>query len=113
MRGIRGDVRDFYMNVGQINLAVVPLIFHMKKVFEMSCMGYYEFDPIIGYLKDTFRNQQAVSFGVQGSNAPLFLSEQITSPQCSTLDLNTFDQLPSFEPSYSAPAISIPNFKGL
>jgi len=39
--GFRGDIREFHMNSGSIKPKVIPFLFHMNRVFEMSSMAYY------------------------------------------------------------------------
>jgi hypothetical protein len=58
-KGFQGDVREFFLSYGAINEARIKNVMNMVKVFDVSTMAYYRFQPATGVLNDWMRTQQA------------------------------------------------------
>jgi hypothetical protein len=57
--GLAGDFKEFYMNAGKVTQDAIPIMMYNTKVFEASAMAYFQFNPRIGILSDSFRDLTA------------------------------------------------------
>lgn len=54
--GFAGDVREFYMSYGAIKSDKIQNLMNVVKVFDVSTMAYYRFQPSNGILNDWMRD---------------------------------------------------------